>query len=115
MSEQSNSTITLPHPTGAEIYQEISLPNGQVIVLTYNDLWMIIVCQTTLDGDWTRTRQAAMMVVDPMKKRAIADRLWRLDQRLDGLLPIPDDVLKLHLHRAHVWFNERMVSDGKTG
>lgn len=111
MSDQATST--LPRPTGAETYQELTGSDGSRLVLTYNDLWMMIVCVNSLDGDWTRTRQAALMVIDPAKKRAIADRLWHLEQQLDGLPTIPDDVLRLNLHRAHVWFNERMVSDGK--
>ncbi len=110
MSDQPKTT-TLPRPTGAEIYQEISAPNGGTIVLTYNDLWLIIVCRNSMDGDWTRTREASLMVTDPAKKRALADRLWRLDQLLEGLPAIPDDVLRMNLSRAHVWFNERMVSD----
>lgn len=113
MSDLPNSATTLPRPTGAEIYQEITAEDGSTIVLTYNDLWTMIVCQNSLDGDWTRIRQAALMVIDPAKKRALADRLWRLEQQLDGLPAIPEDVMRLNLHRAHIWFNERMVSDGK--
>ncbi len=107
-------TQTILRPNGAETYQEISLPTGGTVVLTYNDLWLMIVCRNSMDGDWTRTRAAALMVTDPTKKRALADRLWRLDQQLSGLPTIPDDVLRLNLARAHLWFNERMVSDVKS-
>jgi hypothetical protein len=115
MSEQPGSTSTLPRPIGAETYQEIVAQDGSRILLTYNDLWMMIVCANSQDGDWARTRHAAMLVVDPLKKRAIADRLWQLEQQLKGLPSIPEDVLRLNLHRAHVWFNERMVSADKAG
>lgn len=107
----NHNSTTLPRPNGAELYRTITAPGGECIALSYNDLWMMIVCQHSQDGDWTLTRQAALMVIDPAKKRAIADRLWRLEQQLDGLPAIPDDVLRLNLHRAHVWFNERMVSE----
>ena len=110
MSDIPNDN-TLLRFFGGDKYCEIPDKQGGVIVLTNNDLWMLIVCRTTLDGDWIRMGQAAGMVVDPVKKRAIAERLWRLEQRLDGLPLIPPMVTKLHLHRAHVWFNERIVSE----
>lgn len=114
MSDQAQ-TQSILRPSGAETYQEIPLPAGGTAVLTYNDLWLMIVCRNSMDGDWTRTRAAALMVTDPAKKRALADRLWRLDQQLGGLPVIPDNVLRLNLARAHLWFNERMVTDAKAG
>ncbi|MBE2267997.1 MAG: hypothetical protein IAE80_07170 [Anaerolinea sp.] len=113
MSDQPNIEDTIPSRSGREIYQQFTAPDGTFVVLTYNDLWMMIVCQSTLDGDWTRTRQACMIVTDPLKKRVIADRLWALEQQLDGLPAIPPEVLLFNLHRAHRWFNERMVSESK--
>lgn len=104
---------TILSPRGGEPYAEIKDGKGMTIMLTYNDLWMLLVCRTTLDGDWTRAREAASMVVDPTRKRAIVDRLWRLEQQV-GLPVIPAGVEKLQLHRAHVWFNDRPVSDAKS-
>jgi len=100
---------TLLRPLGGETYLEIVDIAKNTIILTYNDLWMLIVCRTSLDGDWFRLRQAASMVQDASHKRAIADRLWRLEQELGGLPDIPLDVQNLHIHRAHHWFKQRPV------
>jgi len=108
-----NSQETVPRPLGGETFEEIKTKDGQVIHLTYNDLWMLIVCRETMDGDWVRLREAATMVADAPHKREIVERLWRLEQTPSGLPLIPSDVMKLHLHRAHVWFNQRPVSSGK--
>jgi hypothetical protein len=104
---------TIPRPLGGEIYHSYSDNNGNAVVLTFNDLWALIVCRHTQDGDWVRTREAAGMVPDPARKQAVIERLWKLEQTLDGLPTIPDNVLKMHLHRAHVWFNQRPVSDAR--
>ncbi|PJF39679.1 MAG: hypothetical protein D6737_07025, partial [Chloroflexi bacterium] len=105
---------TVPRPLGGEIYEEFQDKNGNRIVLTYNDLWLLIVCQTSMDGDWARVREAAGMVPDPTRKRELANRLWKLEQELDGLPPIPDKIQKINLHRAHNWFNQRTVSTAKS-
>lgn len=104
---------TLPRPFGGETYQEIEDRQGYTITLTYNDLWMLIVCQSTMDGDWVRLREAATMVADAPHKREIAERLWRLEQKLGGLPTVPRELVQLHLHRAHLWFNQRTVSNAK--
>lgn len=103
------STKTLATPLGGEIYQELKDRRGNVITLTYNDMWMLIVCRTSHDGDWIRTRQAASMVTDAANKRALAERLWELEQLLGGLPVIPPPVQTMHLHRAHQWFQSRPV------
>lgn len=103
------TTQTLIAPLGGEVYQELFDRQGNRITLTYNDLWMLIVCRTGLEGDWIRTRQLAMMTTDAVGKQEIAQRLWELDQILGGLPEIPRRVQKLHLHRAHQWFKSRPV------
>lgn len=107
------STKTLARPLGGEIYQELKDRYGTPIVLTYNDLWMLIVCRTSLDGDWVKTRQAAGMVMDAAGKCAIAERLWELEQLLGGLPEIPPAVEMLHMQRAHQWFKGRPVVSEK--
>jgi hypothetical protein len=106
-------TDTMPRPQGGEIYRDVPLPGGQRVTLTYNDLWMLIVCRASMDGDWTRARAAADLVPDAMHKRVLVERLWKLEQTLGGLPAIPDDVQRLNLHRAHQWFNKRAVSSGR--
>jgi hypothetical protein len=101
---------TLRSPLGGELYLEIKDRNGGKVALTYNDLWALIVCRTSMDGDWTRMREATNMIEDAGAKREIVERLWKLEQSLDGLPPIPDDLVKLNLQRAHQWFNKRPVS-----
>jgi len=103
------TTKTLARPLGGEVYEELKDRHGNVIVLTYNDLWMLLVCRTSLDGDWVRTRQAASMVMDAAAKCAIAERLWELEQLLGGLPTIPPGVQSFHLQRAHQWFKGRPV------
>jgi hypothetical protein len=100
---------TMLRPLGGETWREIEDRYKNTFTLTYNDLWMMIVCRTALDGDWLRTRQAASMVQDAPRKRALAERLWELEQRLDGLPEIPGEVLALETHRAHQWFKQRTV------
>lgn len=107
----NEETLTIPRPLGGEVYQELLDTNGKLVVLTYNDLWLMIVCRASLDGDWLRTREATGLVPDPARKRAMVERLWKLEQALDGLPPIPEETFKLNLHRAHLWFNQRTVSD----
>ncbi|MCB9454547.1 MAG: hypothetical protein H6671_01010 [Anaerolineaceae bacterium] len=107
------SSKTLAGPLGGETYQEIEDTDGNVVILTYNDLWMMLVCQTTLDGDWVRTRQAAMMVADAARKRMVIDRLWQLEQVKGGLPPIPAEIRTMHLERAHHWFKKRPVLSDK--
>ena len=109
-----DSNATVPRPVGGETYQQIKGYDGNPIILTYNDLWMMIVCQQTMDGDWIRIREAATMVADASHKHEIAERLWQLEQELGGLPEIPGPIAKLHLQRAHVWFNQRPVSTGKS-
>lgn len=109
----NEETVTMPRPLGGEIYQELVDAQGKLVILTYNDLWLMIVCRASLDGDWLRVREAAGIVPDPSRKRALVDRLWKLEQAFEGLPPIPDEVLKLNLHRAHLWFNQRTVSDAR--
>ncbi len=111
--EAMNSKETLPRPLGGETFEDIKTKDGQIINLTYNDVWMLIVCRQTMDGDWIRLREAATMVADSPHKREIVERLSRLEQTLGGLPMIPPDVIQLHLHRAQVWFNQRPVSTGK--
>jgi hypothetical protein len=103
------SAQTRLRPLGGEIYIQFLDQTKNTIVLTYNDLWMLIVCRTSLDGDWHRTRQAALLVQDGPNKRAIADRLWSLEKQLGGLPEIPSDVQNLHIHRAYQWFKQRTV------
>lgn len=110
----NHSTETMPLPLGGEVYVELNNTQGSPVVLTYNDLWLLIVCRTSLDGDWQRTREAAGMVPDPSRKRALVDRLWQLEREFGGLPNIPENVMSLNLHRAHQWFNNRSVSDVKT-
>lgn len=102
-------TETLARPLGGELYMEIQDRRGNPIILTYNDLWMLIVCRTSLDGDWVRTRQACTMVMDAAGKQAVADRLWELEQLVGGLPEIPPVVQTLHMQRAHQWFKARPV------
>jgi hypothetical protein len=106
-------TKTMLRPLGGETYLEIPDLVSSNVVLTYNDLWMLIVCRTSLDGDWVRLRQAASMVYDPLQKQAVVDRLWTLEQRLDGLPEIPTDVKNIHMFRAHQWFKQRPVRTDK--
>lgn len=111
--DQPNNQQTILRPQGGEVYAVIKDAAGASVTLTYNDLWILLVVRTTLDGDWVRAREAASMGVDPLRKRALVDRLWRLEQQ--AVLPIiPAEIEKLNLHRAHVWFNEREVSDNKS-
>jgi hypothetical protein len=109
-----DSKHTVPRPLGGETYQEIKDDQGHAITLTYNDLWMLIVCFETMDGNWIRLREAATMVADAVHKREIVERLWKLEQSLGGLPEIPAPIVRLHLQRAHVWFNQRPVSSGKS-
>jgi hypothetical protein len=104
---------TLPSPLGTETYALLPRKGAKPILFTYNDLWMLIVCRETLDGDWVRARQSAGMVTDAAKKQALVDRLWKMERELNGLPMIPDNVRRLNLHRAHVWFNTKKVSEGK--
>ena len=108
-----DSKTTMPRPFGGETYQEIRDSNGNTVILTYNDLWMLIVCRSTMDGDWIRMRESASMVADSTRKREIVERLWKLEQSLGGLPMIPADIQHIHHHRAHLWFNQRPVSAGK--
>lgn len=104
---------TIPRPMGGELYQEILDGQGKPIALSYNDLWTIIVCKSALNGDWARAREAAGLAPDPMHKRAIVERLSRLDA--EGLLPvIPEMVVRMNAHRAQDWFNHRTVSNAKS-
>lgn len=103
------TTKTLMGPLGGEVYIDLKDRWGNTISLTYNDLWMLIVCRASQDGDWIRTRQAASLVADANNKRALAERLWELEQTLGGLPEIPPTVLKLHMQRAHIWFKQRPV------
>lgn len=98
---------------GGELYQEIIDMQGSSIRLTYNDLWLMIVCRESIDGDWIRMREATSMVYDSARKRTLVDRLWKLEQALDGLPEIPDDVTTTHLRHAHIWFNQYPVSNAK--
>jgi hypothetical protein len=107
------SAQTLLRPLGGETYIQFLDHFQKTVVLTYNDLWTLIVCRTSLDGDWHRTRQAALLVYDATNKRAIADRLWTLEQHLGGLPEIPSDVQNLHIHRAYLWFKQRPVIQDK--
>ncbi len=100
---------TMLRPLGGELYDEFEDRWGNKITLTYNDLWMILVCRTSQDGDWLRTRQAAAMVMDAANKRALAEKLWELEQMLGGLPEVPLNVQSIHVHRAHVWFKQRPV------
>lgn len=104
---------TIAGPLGGETYLEFQDTHGRPIVLTYNDLWMMLICQTTLDGDWIRTRQAASLVVDAARKRQLVDRLWELEQVIGGLPAIPTNVRIMHQERAHHWFNKRPVLTDK--
>lgn len=101
---------TLIAPLGGETYQEVYDHSGNQVTLTYNDLWMMIICQTSMSGDWVRTRKAARKAVDVFGKSLLADRLWELEQVMGGLPEIPAGVLKLHTHRAYYWFKEMPVS-----
>lgn len=107
------NTKTMLRPLGGETYLEISNAAHSPIVLSYNDLWMLIVCRTSLDGDWIRLRQAASMVYDPLQKQAVVDRLWALEQQLGGLPEIPEDVRNIHFYRAQQWFKQRPVRTDK--
>ncbi|MCB9452119.1 MAG: hypothetical protein H6672_11820 [Anaerolineaceae bacterium] len=107
------SNETLAGPLGGETYLEFEDTRGHTITLSYNDLWMMIVCQTSLDGDWIRTRQAATLVADAARKRAVVDRLWELEQVLGGLPPVSHSLLTMHMERAHNWFNKRPVLTDK--
>ncbi len=101
---------TLHTPHGTSIYQEFTGPSGETITLTYYDLWMMIVCRMSMDGDWQRIRAIANMVPDSARKVALIDRLWHLERSLGGLPPIPPEVCQLHLRRAHNWFNRRTMN-----
>ncbi|GEM_PF-2731053 len=101
--------VTRPAPSGFDTYTILARPHGKPYIFTYQDLWMVIVCRSTLDGDWIRARASAEMVTDAANKKAIIERLWALERELNGLPLIPDQVVKLHFHRAHVWFNQRKV------
>ena len=107
------SAQTLLRPLGGETYIQFLDEAKNTVILTYNDLWMLIVCRTSLDGDWHRTRQAALLVQDSANKRKIADRLWSLEQSVGGLPEIPSDVQNLHIHRAYLWFKQRPVIQDK--
>lgn len=101
--------VTRPAPSGFDTYILLTRPDAAPVIFSYYDLWALIVCRKTLDGDWQRARQAAGMVPDATRKKAIMERLWTLERELNGLPIIPDPVMTLHLHRAHVWFNHKMV------
>ncbi len=103
------STRTMMGPLGGEIYTEVKDRRGNKVCLTYNDLWLLIVCRATYDGDWVRMRQAASLVADAASKRALIDHLWELEQMLGSLPEVPPTVVKLHSQRAHLWFNQRPV------
>jgi hypothetical protein len=105
--------VTMPRPLGGEIYQEFADAEGKTIILTYNDLWMLIVCRSTMDGDWIRMRESTSMVADSPRKRAIVERLWKLEQSSGSLPAVPPEIQQIHLHRAHLWFNQRPVSGAK--
>jgi hypothetical protein len=106
-----NSALkTLVTPLGGETYHIIQDAHGVEVILTYNDLWMLIVCRTSLDSDWIRAREAAGLIMDAPRKQQIVDRLRELDKVLGGLPNIPDDVLALHLQRAHRWFKQKPVN-----
>jgi hypothetical protein len=109
----SANAKTMLRPLGGETFLELEDSSNNKIILTYNDLWMLIVCRTSMDGDWFRARQAASMVQDAPNKQAIAEYLSKLDQQLGGLPDIPSDVQHLHVHRAHLWFNQRPVLTDK--
>lgn len=98
---------------GGEIYLEITDALGSRVRFTYNDLWLMIVCHESIDGDWVRMREATSMVCDGVRKRIMVDRLWKLEQALDGLPEIPSQDTNSHLRRAHVWFNQQPVSNAK--
>ena len=101
---------TLIAPLGGETYQEIYDRTGNPITLTYNDLWIMIICKTMMNGDWLSTRKATRKVKDVFGKNVLIDKLWELEQVLGGLPEIPPGVLKLHSHRAQYWFKEMPVS-----
>ncbi len=98
---------------GGELYLEFDDPEGQRVMLTYNDLWLIIVCRESLDGDWVRMREATSMVPDSARKRTLVDRLWKLEQALEGLPEVPEELTHAQLRQAHVWFNQQTISTAK--
>jgi hypothetical protein len=100
---------TMMAPIGGELYQEVLDGQGKRILLTYNDLWMLIVCRDSLDRDWARAHQAAGLVADPAGKQALVEYLWELEQTLGELPEIPEEVKALHGQRAHHWFQSRPV------
>jgi hypothetical protein len=101
------TTATVPQ--GSDPYVVIEDEQGGSITLTYNDLWLMLVCQQTFDGDWTRARHVATMVTDARRKRALADRLWSIERRLGGLPKIPPEIVEMYLRHAHEWFNSQSV------
>jgi hypothetical protein len=105
--------VTMPRPLGGETYQELVDAEGKTIILTYNDLWMLIVCRSTMDGDWIRMRESTSLVADSPRKRTIVERLWKLEQSLGGLPAVSAEIQRIHMHRAHLWFNQRPVSSAK--
>ncbi len=107
------NTTTLQKPLGGEVYLEFEDRFKNKYVLTFNDLYMMIVCRTAFNGDWLRTRQAAAVVQDAPKKRALTERLWELEQTLGGLPEIPGDVVTLHRQRSYHWFKQSPVLTDK--
>ncbi len=96
-------------PLGGEVFLQMTDRLGNPITLTYNDLWMLIVCRASMEGDWVQMRRAAGAVVDGPAKRELAQRLWEIEQILGKLPEIPREVQRRHLHRAHVWFTRHAV------
>jgi hypothetical protein len=95
-------------PNGGAIFLEFQNREGLLIPITYYELWTLIVCRTSLGGNWERAKQAASMVMDAPRKRALVERLSRLAEQ--GSLPeIPIEIQHMHLQRAHRWFKGRPV------
>ena len=103
------SRQTMMAPIGGELYQEVADRQGKRILLTYNDLWTIIVCRASFNSNWVQIRQAAKSVTDPTGKQAVIARLWELEKMLGALPEIPLDVQTLHGQRAQHWFKTRSV------
>ncbi len=102
-------TQVADQPLGGEVFMQLTDRLGTPVTLTYNDLWMLIVCRASMENDWIQMRRAASTVTDAAAKSDLAQRLWELEQVLGGLPEIPREVQKRHLHRAHVWFTRHTV------
>lgn len=106
------NVIPRPRPLGGEPAAVGTHPRHGRVVLTYNDLWLIIVCAVEFRGDWRKLRSAAARVPDGPAKQRYVDRLMRYDTEmlqtlLDSIVPLQ----RMFYEMGREWFYYAPLSE----